>query len=72
MERGDICPYCLDADCPSTPQTCPGRASQNHVFGDGRGPWVSLDGQPMVVLAMCGFCFGAGMHDDDLIGGRRG
>lgn len=26
MEFGDLCPWCLEADCPSTAQTCPGLA----------------------------------------------
>lgn len=32
MERGDICPYCMDADCPSTMNVCPGR--------EVGGPWL--------------------------------
>ena len=52
METGDICPYCLDADCPSTKETCVGRFRDfNEAL---KAKW------PLAPVTMCGFCYGAG------------
>lgn len=50
METGDICPYCLDADCPSTVNVCPGRFTDDTP--------VTFSAKPPV--SICGFCYGSG------------
>lgn len=45
MEFGDLCPWCPEADCPSTAQTRPGLAKP------------AAEAPPIV---LCRWCFGAG------------
>lgn len=66
METGDICPYCLDADCPSTVNVCPGRVLMaKDVFGPIPPGSKLTDDTPVVFSAkppvsICGFCYGSG------------
>lgn len=65
MERGDLCVYCLDADCPSTINVCPARATAGRVFvngaelrGDPERPGVYVG--PPGLMSIEGSRFGAG------------
>lgn len=71
MNEGDLCPFCMRPECPGVAGACPRRSAEVsdlmtaqtladvRVFSDGRGPWIGLDGSP-VVVAPCRFCVGDG------------